>query len=969
MGEDVMVGDGAEAGLPPGRRRGSDAVAPSRRSSTDSEPGTDDATSAMTSSSDSVSLVASLAPSSMSTVRTKLFESDDEDDDEEPDDRDVSFFTPSTPASLTTSPLSRKSSISKTAKSDPLLAPITTPILSFKVSPQGHWIPAPAAPVTECVSSELDLPDVVKSTSSLSTPPSSPPRASSSPPSSRPSLLTKSLRSLSRLPNLTLPRFSSPDSYIPAALLPSAAADLANLPPGWGPAERRRVLAAEPSHAADEARGFSISLRRRKEPFLRAPPPSPVDEVEAAGMLWGVEELDLREKDKGQSTAAKVAGEDAPPVQTANPTDDIAPLPPSSTAPSVAPAAATTPTDGSAPASAASPPQPVPRFISNHRHLLMLSLEFEMMRHAKIRGPLRQRALIVRQASPPRKDGTAPAREGSKLRQERSPSSAPSPTASPHPTSSLSPPAAAKAGITMLKDGNIGEKPRSSISDLIDILCLERYEEDSYEGLAELVESINLQPHTGPAEASRAIRKKLKYSNIHGQLRALTILKTIVENGGSRFQTTFANDRLVERIKVMAGDPHTDPKVKKKLMQVLGSWYVQFKDDPKMQLVAGLYKSCGGGKTQPTRSAATDAYEAQQARYERESALRAERKEAERRAREEEKARKEAEQAKKAAAMRSATAQGGANRRRVKFNFEQEKPKIMAAVGQGTQSAQALVNALQRVNREKESVQENLRVQDCLEKAKADRKALIRYIQLIDNDSEGDYIGTLIATNEQIINAVQMYDRMSKPVELDSDDEAIEEAKRLAVQQGLTVPPSATPKDHDDTQSIRSRLSAFDMQDREMDKLQQRQRRRLERHLSSRSGVPQVHPDLQDLAFGPTGSSSLPPPIQPRSPEDAYTHGSLSDYSDYSSEEDHSDDDAPSHPAHASGSGTTPARSYAQYVRQEDERTGTGTGLLDPSAQEDPFADPFADQEGDDASAYEVMTPGIHDKRQEWREI
>ncbi|BGP23840.1 hypothetical protein JCM10295v2_002741 [Rhodotorula toruloides] len=531
--------------------------------------------------------------------------------------------------------------------------------------------------------------------------------------------------------------------------------------------------------------------------------------------------------------------------------------------------------------------------------------------------------------------------------------------------------AAAKAGVAMLERG--GEKPRSSISDLIDILCLDRYEEDSYEGLAELVESINLQPHTGPAEASRAIRKKLKYSNIHGQLRALTILKTIVENGGSRFQTTFANDRLVERIKVMAGDPHTDPKVKKKLMQVLGSWYIQFKDDPKMQLVAGLYKSCGGGKTQPTRSAATDAYEAQQARYEREAALRAERKEAERRAREEEKARiaklKEQEKAKKAAAMRTATASGGANKRRVKFNFEQEKPKIMAAVGQGTQSAQALVNALQHVNREKESVQENLRVQDCLEKAKADRKALIRYIQLIDNDSEGDYIGTLIATNEQIINAVQMYDRMSKPVELDSDDEAIEEAKRLAVQQGLTVPPSATPKDHDDTQSIRSRMSAFDMQDREMDKLQQRQRRRLERHLSSRSGLPQVHPDLQDLAFGPTGSSSLPPPIQPRSPEDAYTHGSLSDYSDYSSEDDYSDDEAPSRTAQASGSGTTPARTYAQYVREEDQWTGTGKGLLDPSAQEDPFADPFADQEGDDASAYGVMTPGIHDKRQEWREI
>lgn len=27
---------------------------------------------------------------------------------------------------------------------------------------------------------------------------------------------------------------------------------------------------------------------------------------------------------------------------------------------------------------------------------------------------------------------------------------------------------------------------------------------------------------------------------------------------------------------------------------VLRSWYIQFKDDPRMKLVAGLYKQCGG---------------------------------------------------------------------------------------------------------------------------------------------------------------------------------------------------------------------------------------------------------------------------------------------------------------------------------------------------------------------------------------
>lgn len=44
----------------------------------------------------------------------------------------------------------------------------------------------------------------------------------------------------------------------------------------------------------------------------------------------------------------------------------------------------------------------------------------------------------------------------------------------------------------------------------------------------------------------------------------------------------------------------------------------------------------------------------------------------------------------------------------------------------------------------------NARVQECLEKAKLTRKQLIRYIQLIDQDVNGDYIGTLIATNEQV---------------------------------------------------------------------------------------------------------------------------------------------------------------------------------------------------------------------------
>lgn len=115
-------------------------------------------------------------------------------------------------------------------------------------------------------------------------------------------------------------------------------------------------------------------------------------------------------------------------------------------------------------------------------------------------------------------------------------------------------------------------------------------------------------------------------------------------------------------------------------------------------------------------------------------------------------------------------------------------------------------------------------------------------------------------------------------------------------------------------------------------------------------------------------SSTLPPPIQPRNPGDDYTHGSLSDYSDYSSSDGEDFHGAP--PTSASSSSATnaypetSARSYAQYIQQDDERTGKGKGLLEEPDENDPFADP-----DDGASLYSVATPGIQDKRMEWKEV
>lgn len=66
-------------------------------------------------------------------------------------------------------------------------------------------------------------------------------------------------------------------------------------------------------------------------------------------------------------------------------------------------------------------------------------------------------------------------------------------------------------------------------------------------------------------------------------------------------------------------------------------------------------------------------------------------------------------------------------------------------------------------------------------------------------------------------------------------------------------------------------------------------------------------------------------------------------------------------------SGDSRARSYAAYVQEEDARLGKGKGLLEPEGEDDPFADPFGD--GEAVSGYEVMTPGIQEKRMEWKEV
>jgi len=414
------------------------------------------------------------------------------------------------------------------------------------------------------------------------------------------------------------------------------------------------------------------------------------------------------------------------------------------------------------------------------------------------------------------------------------------------------------------------------------------YDDEVYDGIPELIHSIDLQA-SGPAEASRAIRKKIKHGNTHQQYRALVILNALVENCGQKFHGSFADGQLTDALKHLATDYTTDPKVRKKVLAVLASWSRQFKDDRGAAGIAGLYRQVKPAGSEANREALVE--------RERESEKRRkEKEEAKRKAKEK---RLEKAQSKKAAS-RTATS-------RKQFNFEQEKPQVLTAIANASSAANNLVNAITLVNTENDSLVSNERVQECLVRAKQVRKVIIRYIQLVENE---EVIGTLIESNERIITALESYDKLSKP--------------------------NVTEKDVEDVQQG---LEAAHITGSEVQKLQEKQRAAVQRAVRERpraeddSPRSPIHPDLQDLSFGELGSEkrNLPPPIRPNTrssrEETEYSRASLSDFSDYESSDE----------------GTYEAAGQSSSSKARKPYVSVSDNDLDEVEEEDPFADPFGD--------------------------
>ncbi|KKA21560.1 VHS domain protein [Rasamsonia emersonii CBS 393.64] len=306
-------------------------------------------------------------------------------------------------------------------------------------------------------------------------------------------------------------------------------------------------------------------------------------------------------------------------------------------------------------------------------------------------------------------------------------------------------------------------KPYTAVTVQIERLTGEQYEVDDSSGIVDLIEVIRIQA-TGPREAGRALRKKL-------QLRALTILDYLIQNAGDRFLREFADEPLLERLRIAATDPVSDPEVRAKCKQLFGQWAATYRDKPGMEGITALYRQLPKRK-QPARQA--------QAKVLRETAPQEEvpmghsvsisvgegpstllsspttTKP------------KQSKRNSTSSILSSSSKKKDKRSGPKPFNFEKEKPEILQTIASASVASTNLLNALKLVNRETRRVSDDPEVMTQFERCKQLRRQVLRYIQHIET---GDLLGSLIHANEELVSALMAFEVLDKSVDYDSDSE------------------------------------------------------------------------------------------------------------------------------------------------------------------------------------------------------
>jgi hypothetical protein len=271
---------------------------------------------------------------------------------------------------------------------------------------------------------------------------------------------------------------------------------------------------------------------------------------------------------------------------------------------------------------------------------------------------------------------------------------------------------------------------------------------------------------------------------MHRQLRSLTIIDGLIQNAGARFQRTFADEPLLERLRIMPRDDMVDPDVRAKCNTLYRQWAVAYKNTQGLSSIATLYKQLPNTKRpQPSQSKVireTEAEAAQDAHSPPASP-------------------KQTSRAPTSSSFPSASwapqrpvtlekteksslfksSKDKSKGKRKPFNLEKEKGQLLETIASASVASTNLLNALKLINRENQRVSDNSECKNRFDTCKLLRRQILRYIQLVESEK---YIGSLLSANDELVKALMAYEVMDKSIDDDSDSDAEYQASRESFQ-------------------------------------------------------------------------------------------------------------------------------------------------------------------------------------------
>lgn len=259
---------------------------------------------------------------------------------------------------------------------------------------------------------------------------------------------------------------------------------------------------------------------------------------------------------------------------------------------------------------------------------------------------------------------------------------------------------------------------------------------------------------------------------MHRQIRALVILDSLIQNAGTRFQKTFADEPLLERLRILARDDMVDAEVRQRVNLFFRQWAVAYKGTPGLERIAALHKELPRTKRpQPQQSRIVRQQDAEAAREREEhspppSPPRHNRPHAS----------SSAPQHPVSLGYTAPVPSSSIFKRDKKdkktkgkpFNLEREKGQLLETMAGANVASTNLLNGLQLINREQQRVSENPEVMQRFETCKQLRRQILRYIHLVESEQ---YIGGLLNANDELVKALMAFEIMDKSIDDDSDSD------------------------------------------------------------------------------------------------------------------------------------------------------------------------------------------------------